>query len=152
MLGRPAIPAWVRVVLEYHPSEPIQDFRESWSGDGFIETGGSATEEGHTTRTEESRSVTPNSATVARSVEGSELVDELGPIPSFPPLSLDPETGRMIPLSQAELEARRDAALRMLKVLHTITDEHDTDENWREACRNIDAPSGHRPFLRELSQ
>ncbi len=82
--------------------------------------------------------------------DGTELVDELGPIPTFPPLRRDPETGRMIPLSQDEFEARRAAALRMLKVLDQITDENDTDENWREVYRNIDAFRPHRPLFEGL--
>ena len=78
------------------------------------------------------------------------MFDELGPIPSFPPLSLDPETGRMLPLSRQELDARRDAALRMLKVLDQVTDENDTEENWREVYRNIDAARPHRPLFKGL--
>ena len=60
----------------------------------------------------------------------AELSEDLGPIPSFRPLSLDPETGRMLPVSDEELVARREAALRMLEVLDTLTDENDTDEKW----------------------
>ena len=48
------------------------------------------------------------------------LVDELGPIPTFPPLALDPETGQILPMSEEETAARRDAVLRMLKVLDQI--------------------------------
>jgi hypothetical protein len=84
------------------------------------------------------------------SVEGTELVDELGQIPTFPPVALDPMTGRMLPISDEEIAARRDAVLRMLKVLHQITDESDTDENWREVYRNIDAGRPHRPLFKGL--
>jgi hypothetical protein len=83
-------------------------------------------------------------------VEGTELADELGPIPAFPPLALDPETGRMNPRSPEELDARRDAARRMLRFLDQITDESDTDENLREVYRNIDAFRPHRPLFEEL--
>jgi hypothetical protein len=80
----------------------------------------------------------------------TELVDELGPIPSFPPLALDPETGRILPVSDEELTARRDASLRMLRVLDQITDESDTDEKWSEVYRNIDACRPHRPLFEGL--
>jgi hypothetical protein len=89
-------------------------------------------------------------ANSSRSVEGTELVDELGPIPAFPPVALDPKTDRMLPISDEELAARRDAILRMLKVLDQITDESDTDENWREVYRNIDAGRPHRPLFHGL--
>jgi hypothetical protein len=105
---------------------------------------------GHAAQTNESRSTIPDTSTGSSSVEGTDLVDELGPIPTFPPLRLDPETGRMIPLSQEELDARRAAALRMLKVLDQLTDENDTDENWREVYRNIDAFRPHRPLFKGL--
>jgi hypothetical protein len=105
---------------------------------------------GHETQRHEPREVGLNRATDFRTEEGTELVDEMGPIPSFPPLSLDPLTGRVIPLSREEIEARRDAALRMLKVLDQITDENDTDENWREVYRNIDAFRPHRPLFKGL--
>jgi hypothetical protein len=95
-------------------------------------------------------SATSTTSAVPRSSANTELVDELGPIPSFPPVALDPETGRMIPLSREEIEARRDAALRMLKVLDQITDENDTDENWSEVYRNIDAFRPHRPLFEGL--
>ena len=76
--------------------------------------------------------------------------DELGPIPAFPPASLDPATGRMLPISDEELSARRTAVLRMLKVLDGITDESDTEEKWREVFRNIDSCRPHRPLFQGL--
>jgi len=105
---------------------------------------------GQATREKESGSFPNRGANGSGSVEGTELADELGPIPSFPPLALDPETGRMLPISDEELAARRDAALRMLKVLDQITDESDTDEKWREVYRNIDACRPHRPLFTGL--
>jgi len=68
----------------------------------------------------------------------------------FAPLVLDPKTGRMLPISDEELAARRDAALRMLQALDQITDESDTDEKWSEVYRNIDACRPHRPLFRGL--
>ena len=38
----------------------------------------------------------------------------------------------------------------LLKVLHQITDESDTDENWREVYRNIDAGRPHRPLFKGM--
>jgi hypothetical protein len=107
-------------------------------------------EHGHTIDTEGSSPTTPDVTGGSRCVQETELIDELGPIPSFPPLAVDPETGRIIPLSKEELDARRDAALRMLKVLDQITDDNDTDENWREVYRNIDASRPHRPLFKDL--
>jgi hypothetical protein len=84
------------------------------------------------------------------SVQGAELVDELGPIPTFPPAAVDPNTGQILPMSEEEIAARHDAVLRMLKVLDQITDESDTDENWREVYRNIDAGRPHRPLFKGM--
>jgi len=106
--------------------------------------------QGQATREKISGSIATNGANGSGSIEGTELTDELGPIPSFRPLALDPETGRVLPISDEELAARRDAALRMLKVLDQITDESDTDEEWREVYRNIDACRPHRPLFRGL--
>jgi hypothetical protein len=84
------------------------------------------------------------------SAEPPELVDELGPIPTFPPRAVDPKTGRVLPISEEERAARSAAFRRMLKVLHTITDESDTEENWNEVFRNIDAGRPHRPLFKGL--
>jgi hypothetical protein len=56
----------------------------------------------------------------------------------------------MLPVSDAVLAARRNASLRMLKVLDQITDESDTDEKWSEVYRNIDACRPHRPLFEGL--
>ncbi len=97
-----------------------------------------------------SGSISECAANGLRSLGEPRLADDRGPIPGFPPASLDPATGRMLPMSNEELSARRDAALRMLKVLDQITDESDTDERWQEAYRNIDACRPHRPLFEGL--
>ena len=55
------------------------------------------------------------------------------PIPAFGPVTLD-KNGQIV-MSREEQEARRAAAIRMLAVLHDITDESDTDEVWDEFDR-----------------
>jgi hypothetical protein len=75
----------------------------------------------------------------------TQLTDANGPIPEFPPPRLDPETGRLLPISQEELDARRDAALRMLAVIGEVTDETDTDERWEEFMRAYDESHPLRP-------
>ena len=106
--------------------------------------------DGQAVRENESGSIVNRGANGSGAIDGTQLADELGPIPSFPPLALDPETGRILPVSDEELAARRDAALRMLAVLDQITDESDTDEKWREVYRNIDACRPHRPLFTGL--
>jgi hypothetical protein len=107
-------------------------------------------ERSETIPTQRSDSAVKSGANGPRSIEGTELIDELGPIPTFPPVALDPETGRMLPISDEEIAARREAVLRMLKVLHQITDESDTDENWRDVYQSIDAGRPHRPLFKGL--
>ena len=45
-----------------------------------------------------SESIATSGANGSASNEGTELTDELGPIGSFPPSVLDPETGRVLPV------------------------------------------------------
>ena len=63
------------------------------------------------------------------------LSDENGPIPAFGPVTTD-KHGRIV-MSQEEQEARRAAVIRMLAVVHDITDESDTDEVWDEVDRAL---------------
>src|SRR5262245_57826037 len=86
----------------------------------------------------------------ATNEQASPLRDEQGPIPQFPPVALDPVTGRRLPESPEEAEARRAAAIRVLKIVGNITDEHDTEENWIEAMRDIDAYRPHRPLFKGI--
>jgi hypothetical protein len=106
--------------------------------------------EGHATREKGSEAIARSGMNGISPIDGTELADDLGPIPSFPPLALDPETGRVRPVTDEEIAARRDAALRMLAALDQITDERDTDENWREVYRNIDSGRPHRPLFQGL--
>jgi hypothetical protein len=75
------------------------------------------------------------------------LCDEEGPIPSFPPIPIDPVTGRILPISDEERAARRAAAIRAIKAIGRITDETDTDERWREVYRGIDESRPHRKLF-----
>lgn len=61
--------------------------------------------------------------------EREPLVDELGPIPTFPPAKFD-EHGRIIPESSEELKARAEAAARMFRAIAKLpdTDPPGTDE------------------------
>jgi hypothetical protein len=73
--------------------------------------------------------------------------DAEGPIPTFPPAAVDPATGRILPMSDEERAARRDAAIRMLDAIGRITDDTDTDELWEEGMRDIDAYRPHRKLF-----
>ena len=86
----------------------------------------------------------PNSV---QEITHAPLSDEEGPIPSFPPLPLDPATGQLLPMSDEERAARRDAAIRAIKALSRMTDETDDDALWEEVYRNIDAGRPHRKLF-----
>ena len=70
--------------------------------------------------------------------ESFRLCDAAGPIPVFPPVSVDPTTGRILPMTDEERAARRDAAVRAVRANHQITDETDDAERWQEVYRGID--------------
>ena len=67
------------------------------------------------------------------------LSDERGPIPAFGPVRTD-ENGRIL-MSDEEIAARRDAAIRALAAIANITDETDTDEVWDEVFRGLERAS-----------
>lgn len=71
---------------------------------------------------------------------GDGLVDEHGPIPTFPPRQVD-EHGRLIPISEEERRARHSAAIRALKALDKLPD-NDPPGTEQEMMRGIDS---HRP-------
>ncbi len=83
-------------------------------------------------------------------VEHTPLHDDEGPIPTFPPLAVDPATGRLLPMCDEEREARRAAAIRAIKAIGQIEDETETDEGWKEIYRNIDAARPHRKLFEGL--
>lgn len=85
--------------------------------------------------------------TNVQDVEHEPLCDSDGPIPTFPPVAVDPATGRLLPMSEEERAARRSAKLRAIKAIRQITDETDTDELWQEVYRGIDANRPHRKLF-----
>ena len=55
----------------------------------------------------------------------SSLCDDEGPIPEFPALAVDSSSGRILPISEEQRAARREAAIRALRAISEITDETD---------------------------
>ncbi len=84
--------------------------------------------------------------TIRLTAEGRELTDARGTIPGFPPLPID-ASGRPIPISSEEREARRDAALRTLDALDDLPDV-DPPGLMEDGMRAIDSarPPGRRLF------
>jgi hypothetical protein len=82
----------------------------------------------------------------SKSGPAPELIDDRGPIPTFPPLALD-EDGRLIPLSPEERAARHNAAIRALAALDQMPDGDPIDTEI-EMMRGIDAlrRPGHKLF------
>ncbi len=77
----------------------------------------------------------------------SSLLDDEGPIPEFPALAVDSSSGRILPISEEQRAARREAAIRALRAISEITDETDTDDRWEEIYRNIDDSRPHRKLF-----
>jgi hypothetical protein len=80
----------------------------------------------------------------------SSLCDDDGPIPEFPALAVDSSSGRILPISEEQRAARREAAIRALRAISEITDETDTDDRWEEIYRNIDDSRPHRKLFEEM--
>jgi hypothetical protein len=82
----------------------------------------------------------------AESASENELVDEVGPIPAFPPRQLD-NLGRLISLSPEERKARAEAAIRALDAIRNLPDD-DPPGIEAEFMRAIDAdrPPGQKIF------
>lgn len=75
------------------------------------------------------------------------LVDEQGPIPVFPPQTVDPALGCVPPLSDEEQAARASALARALDAIAAITDETDDDERWAGMMRDLDGCRPHRKLF-----
>jgi hypothetical protein len=75
-----------------------------------------------------------------------ELFDELGLIPSFPPLAVD-EYGRILSISDGERTARHSAAMRTLAAPDKLAD-NDPPDVTVEMMRGIDSrrPAGQKLF------
>jgi excisionase family DNA binding protein len=69
----------------------------------------------------------------------------IAPTPARPG-TVDPETGRLRPLSPEERQARSEALARVFSEL-APADETETDEAWREVFRGIDEGRPHRPLF-----
>jgi hypothetical protein len=59
------------------------------------------------------------------------------------PATLSPQrsvdaTGRALPMTDAEIRARAEVAIRVLDAIADMTDETDTDEVWERFTRGID--------------
>lgn len=61
--------------------------------------------------------------------------------------TIDPETGRLLPLTEEQRRARSEALARTIEEIGQITDETDTDERWAEVYRSIDAERPERPLF-----
>jgi hypothetical protein len=66
------------------------------------------------------------------------LCDEQGPIPQFPPVALDPQSGQVIMPSAEEIAQRHAAALRALRALAQLPD-NDSPDVFEQGMRDIDA-------------
>jgi excisionase family DNA binding protein len=64
-----------------------------------------------------------------------------------PPAAIDPATGRLLPMSDAQRKARSEALGRALDAMAAMTDETDTDLAWRDVFRGIDEGRPHRPLF-----
>jgi hypothetical protein len=71
----------------------------------------------------------------------------IAPTPAPPRGDVDPATGRLLPLSDEQRQARTEALNRALDALADITDATDTDATWREVMRGIDEGRPHRPLF-----
>lgn len=60
--------------------------------------------------------------------------------------TVDPKTGRLLALTDEELDARAEAMARVFSEL-VPPDENETDEQWAEVFRGIDEERPHRPLF-----
>jgi hypothetical protein len=66
----------------------------------------------------------------------------------FPLSGVKRTRGSLPKRTEEERKARSEALKRALDLMETITDETDTDENWREVMRGIDEGRPHRPLFK----
>ena len=64
---------------------------------------------------------------------------------------IDPVTGRLRPMSIEERRERSESLQRALDEMAEITDETDTDENWAEVFRGLEASRPEWPVAGEKS-
>lgn len=68
----------------------------------------------------------------------------IAPTPQAP--TIDQQTGRLLPLSDEQREARTEAMARAFEEWPEA-DETDTDERWADVFRGIDESRPHRPLF-----
>jgi hypothetical protein len=61
--------------------------------------------------------------------------------------TIDPTTGKALPLTNEERRARSEALSRALDEIADVADESDTDEIWADVFRGIDESRPHRPLF-----
>ena len=88
-------------------------------------------------RTHAASSRTPDESVGNEATQEMPLVDDEGPIPTFPPRQLD-EEGHLIPISDEEWQARIKAANRALAALDRLPDD-DPPGTEEAMMRGIDA-------------
>ena len=69
----------------------------------------------------------------------------IAPTPA-PEVTIDPKTGRLLPLTDEQRKARSEALARVFSEL-APADETETDELWKEVFRGIDEGRPHRPLF-----
>ncbi len=79
----------------------------------------------------------------------TQLTDDLGAIPKFPPLAVD-ERGRIIPLSEEERSARLEAGRRAIDAIGRLGGTGDTPGAADLVLRGIDEGRPHRPLFEGL--
>lgn len=79
---------------------------------------------------------------------GATLCDADGPIPTFPPRTLDAR-GRLVPISPEERKARSEAAIRTIRALAALPDD-DPPDTMERMMRGIDEGRPYRKLFEGL--